>query len=326
MRQTSRTPMPTPPDASGWPLVTSWPPGSFVPPRSAPVDQAGGSSWRRRIRGVDVATVGCLAAALGWIPLSGLVVGGTGAVLAGALLRRPEVGLLLVPIWIVAGAVMVTGPGQWFLVRLARCRRPTPDEWDRLAAAWREVTEAAGVGGGHYRLWVQPSERLNAFAAIGKIVAVTSHAVAFLPHRQLAAVLAHELGHHLAGHAWSRALTYWCALPARYAGRGVRGFARAIRYLAGGSDGALLLAVLLGGAAALAAVFMAAALMLAVAAVAGWWWLLLGRRRACCWPAVGSAALSGAPTRSRYRSATDQICWRRWSMPIHTRRNQYRPA
>ncbi|QSB15427.1 M48 family metalloprotease [Natronosporangium hydrolyticum] len=258
-----------PADRPSPPSATSWPPGSFIPPAPRAGDDRAPVARPRPGGGVDATTVGTLVAAAGWLLLSGTLLGGVGALLA-VLLERPVVGLAVVAIWGVSGAAMVTVPGQWLLTWLARCRTPTPEEQGRLAAAWREVTEAAGVDPGRYRLWVQSSDRLNAFAAAGRVVAVTSHAVAVLPHRQLAAVLAHELGHHLAGHAWSRALCYWYALPARLVLAFLRVWARTVLRLAAGGDGARLLAVVLGIAAALLVMTTTALLLMLVAGVPGW--------------------------------------------------------
>ena len=45
-----------------------------------------------------------------------------------------------------------------------------------------------------------PSDELNAFACGGHLVVVTTFAIAELPARELAGVLAHELSHHLGMH------------------------------------------------------------------------------------------------------------------------------
>ncbi|WP_079074557.1 M48 family metalloprotease [Streptomyces atriruber] len=76
-----------------------------------------------------------------------------------------------------------------------------------------------------YQLWIHESADLSAEAAAGHIVAVTSAALR-LPPGQLSAVLAHELGHHVAGHSWTALLTFWYALPARLIWRAVRALHR----------------------------------------------------------------------------------------------------
>ncbi|WP_235967803.1 M48 family metalloprotease [Streptomyces mesophilus] len=52
-------------------------------------------------------------------------------------------------------------------------------------------------------MWTEESQDLNAYAAAGHTVGVSRFALENLPSAQLAAVLAHELGHHTGGHAWS---------------------------------------------------------------------------------------------------------------------------
>ena len=84
---------------------------------------------------------------------------------------------------------------------------------------WREVLARAGIEETTYELWVEDSEHLNAVAAAGHIVGVTRFSIEQLPSGQLAAVLAHELGHHVGGHTWSSLLGYWYALPGRVAWR-----------------------------------------------------------------------------------------------------------
>ncbi|MFE6685609.1 M48 family metalloprotease [Streptomyces sp. NPDC057743] len=86
---------------------------------------------------------------------------------------------------------------------------------------WEQVTRRAGVSPDTYQLWIEERDSLNATAAAGHIVAVTRQAVERLPDSRLAAVLAHELGHHVGGHTWAGVIDDWCALPARVVGRGI---------------------------------------------------------------------------------------------------------
>ncbi|MFD0394451.1 M48 family metalloprotease [Streptomyces nogalater] len=79
------------------------------------------------------------------------------------------------------------------------------------------------MDGRTYELWVEDSDHLNAVAAAGHIVGVTRFAMDRLPNGELAAVMAHELGHHVGGHAWAGLLGYWYALPGRLAWRLLRG-------------------------------------------------------------------------------------------------------
>ncbi|MGY5001083.1 M48 family metalloprotease [Streptomyces griseus] len=129
----------------------------------------------------------------------------------------------LVLLWLASGALVFHGPSEsLFARRVLRLRYPLPGELLRLEPVWREVTGRAGVDGTRYRLWVEDSHELNAYAAAGHIVGVTKHAVDHLPSGQLAAVLAHELGHHTEGHSWAGLLGYWYALPGRAVCRAVR--------------------------------------------------------------------------------------------------------
>ncbi|MDW6060735.1 M48 family metalloprotease [Streptomyces sp. FXJ1.4098] len=84
---------------------------------------------------------------------------------------------------------------------------------------WQEVIARAGIEAHTYELWVEDSDEVNAVAAAGHIVGVTRFSIEQLPSGQLAAVLAHELGHHVGGHTWSSLLGYWYALPGRLAWR-----------------------------------------------------------------------------------------------------------
>ncbi|MEV5309623.1 M48 family metalloprotease [Streptomyces sp. NPDC052610] len=134
-----------------------------------------------------------------------------------------DLGFLLVLAWLASGALVFHRPTESALARhLLRLRYPTPQERARLEPVWREVTARAGVEGRNYELWVEDSDSLNAVAAAGHIVGVTRFAMNELPNGELAAVMAHELGHHVGGHAWSGLLGYWYALPGRIAWRVLR--------------------------------------------------------------------------------------------------------
>ncbi|WP_425471783.1 M48 family metalloprotease [Streptomyces cadmiisoli] len=134
-----------------------------------------------------------------------------------------DLAFLVVLAWLASGALVFHRPTESTLARrLLRLRYPTPQERARLEPVWREVTARAGVEGRNYELWVEDSDALNAVAAAGHIVGVTRFAVHQLPNGELAAVMAHELGHHVGGHAWSGLLGYWYALPGRLAWRVLR--------------------------------------------------------------------------------------------------------
>ncbi|MGW0730954.1 M48 family metalloprotease [Streptomyces sp. NPDC002851] len=172
-----------------------------------------------RQRGADAATVGGL---LLHIPnfLGSLLVVSLVSLLFGGI------GFLVVLAWLLSGLLVFHRPTESVIARhLLRLRYPTPEERARLEPVWREVTARAGVDGRTYELWVEDSDDLNAVAAAGHIVGVTRFAMNRLPSGQLAAVLAHELGHHTGGHSWSSLLGYWYALPGRFAWRLLRAVA-----------------------------------------------------------------------------------------------------
>nr|WP_239074356.1 M48 family metalloprotease [Streptomyces sp. SID10853] len=124
--------------------------------------------------------------------------------------------------------------------------RPTPAELARLRPVWREVTARAGVDSAAYTLWVEESSSTAASPATGRIVGVTTYALERLPEGQLAAALAHELGHHAGGHAWAGRLAYWYSLPASLAWHLLRMVVARIRKKSAGSAVLLLLAVTAG--------------------------------------------------------------------------------
>ena len=193
-------------------------------PGSGPASDAAIGFGRRgrvylagRQRGADVTTVGQL---LLYLPIFGvslvIVVAISCAVLPGAP-WVPVAG------WLATGALAFHRPAEGvFARRLLHLRHPTPKELTRLEAVWREVTARAGVEGRAYELWIEDNHHLNAYAAAGHIVGVTRCSLEILPNEHLAAVLAHELGHHVGGHAWSSLLGEWYAVPGRLAWAAVR--------------------------------------------------------------------------------------------------------
>lgn len=136
-----------------------------------------------------------------------------------------DLAFLVIIAWILSGALVFHRPTESAIARrLLHLRHPTPQERAKLEPVWREVTARAGVEGRNYELWVEDSDGLNAVAAAGHIVGVTRFAMNELPNGELAAVMAHELGHHVGGHAWSGLLGYWYAQPGRLAWRFLRAF------------------------------------------------------------------------------------------------------
>ncbi|GGS86670.1 MULTISPECIES: M48 family metalloprotease [Streptomyces] len=138
---------------------------------------------------------------------------------AAAAVVEPWLGVPAWPaavLWAASGVLAFHRPSERLLARhVLRLHHPLPEEFRILAPVWYEVTARAGVDGRRYELWVEESDDLNAFAAAGHIVAVTRRALHELPASRLAAVLAHELGHHTNGHAWAGMLAWWYAAPWR---------------------------------------------------------------------------------------------------------------
>ncbi|MFI1033772.1 sigma-70 family RNA polymerase sigma factor [Streptomyces sp. NPDC020951] len=135
-------------------------------------------------------------------------------ILLSAFLGKYSVVMILA--WLASGALMFHRPtGSGIARYLLRLRHPTPQERARLESLWRDVTARAGLKPCAYELWVEDSNHLNAIPAAGHIVSVTSFALNQLSDREVAAVLAHELGHQVSGHAWPSLLGYWYALPGR---------------------------------------------------------------------------------------------------------------
>lgn len=176
-----------------------------------------------RRRGADALAVGSLALHLPHAAASLLVV----ACLAYALRSATGIPLwAVVAAWLVSGALVFHRPTEAFLAHhVFGHRPPSLVEAGRLEPVWRDVTARFGADAAAYQLWVAESEELNAEAAAGHIVTVTSAALR-LPPGQLAAVLAHELSHHVAGHSWSALLSSWYALPGRLLWRLLRALHR----------------------------------------------------------------------------------------------------
>ncbi|MGK5691535.1 M48 family metalloprotease [Streptomyces sp. URMC 128] len=170
-----------------------------------------------RQRGTDLTALGSLALHLPHLAASLAVVFVVAYALA-CLSNLPW--WLFFGCWAGSGALVFHRPCERLMARwLFGLRYPTAEEDGRLRPVWREVTARAGVDGGAYQLWIEESDAVNAMAAAGHIVGVTSHSLRTLTPGQLAGVLAHELGHHTRGHAWASLLSLWYALPARLAWR-----------------------------------------------------------------------------------------------------------
>ncbi|MET9180886.1 M48 family metalloprotease [Kitasatospora aureofaciens] len=165
-----------------------------------------------RQRGADATAIGQLVFQLPHFLCSLLVIG-----IISMFLAAPF-DYLLIGAWIASGALVFHRPTEKLLARyLFRMRPALHSELTRLEPIWHQVTAKAGVSPETYDLWIEDHKAVNATAAAGHIVGVTRYALETLPDAQLAAVLAHELGHHRGGHAWATLLGYWYSMPARIA-------------------------------------------------------------------------------------------------------------
>lgn len=133
----------------------------------------------------------------------------------------------VVVLWILSGLVILWPPMEGHLARyFFRLRRPTMLEQQKLDAAWRAVCGRANTNAQFYKLWVEESDSINGYAMAGRSISVTRWTLNSLPPRQLQAVLAHELGHHLGGHPWAALVAFWYQLPGRSVVGLVRGLFR----------------------------------------------------------------------------------------------------
>lgn len=145
--------------------------------------------------------------------ISAGVVWGSAAIGGG-----PGFALEVLLAWLLSGVLVFARPVEDLVAKkYMRLRRPSAREAQRLEAAWGRVCRQAGVKPGTFTLWIEEINQENAFASGGHIVGVTRRALIQMEPRQLEGMLAHELGHHLKGHAWVGLLFFWYALPGRVA-------------------------------------------------------------------------------------------------------------
>lgn len=224
---------------AGSPVMPSTTPREVGPPAPPPHSRSSSTrsftgAARPLRRGVDASTVGTIVMGVPWFVYSAavllVIIGGPLA----AISNVEAVPIVVMALWLASGALAFHRPTEAFVARrMFRLRMPTAHERSRLEPAWAIVTRAAGVDGRAYHLWVEESDAPNASASMGHNVSATTAALTHLPGRQLTAVLAHELGHHVGGHAWSGLLMWWYSLPARI-------FTRAVVVVAGGVLRALI--------------------------------------------------------------------------------------
>jgi len=125
-----------------------------------------------------------------------------------------------VPLWIGYGLWALSAclyglrPVQLALARLLwPVRLPGPAEQDRLDLVWSRVLSRAAVSERRFRIWVVDLADVNAHCVGRDLICVTTGALAELGDRELAGVLAHELGHHLRMHTAAAAFLVWVLLP-----------------------------------------------------------------------------------------------------------------
>ncbi|MGW4272966.1 M48 family metalloprotease [Streptomyces seoulensis] len=233
--------MPTPPESAAHQAAAS------SVPRPEPDDELPSRTGRvhvaARQRGLDITALSRLLLHLPQL-LAGVAVVLAASYVLDVLAGPPW----WIPLgcWALSGLLAFHRPCERLMARwLFGLRHPLPDEAEVLHSVWREVTARAGVDGSAYQLWVEDSSEVNAMAAAGHVVGVTSHSLRTLSPARLAAVLAHELGHHTRGHAWVSLLVFWYALPGRLTWRALRRVAAGSERLSTGA--AVLPACLLGG-------------------------------------------------------------------------------
>jgi len=117
-------------------------------------------------------------------------------------------------VWAATAGLYGLKPVQLALARLLwPVRRPTREERRRLDAVWSRVLRRAAVSERRFRIWVVELADVNAHCVGRDLICVTTGALAELGDRELAGVLAHELGHHLRMHTAAAAFLVWVLLP-----------------------------------------------------------------------------------------------------------------
>ena len=110
-----------------------------------------------------------------------------------------EQAALLIPT-LILGALFLTGispVGEWVLRRSAGCKKLIEPEAAYLYPLFEEVCQRAGVSSSRYRLYIYPSEQINAFAQGRRTIAISRPALNILASEEMKGMLAHELGHHV---------------------------------------------------------------------------------------------------------------------------------
>jgi len=153
-----------------------------------------------------------LALVLVFLPVAGA------CLLPLALVARRTLGAplwLSYSLWLVSALCYGLRPVQLAMARLLwPIRQPVEAERERLEQIWRHVITQAGVRGGRrFRIRVVDLPEANAHSVGRDLICVTTGALDQLGDRELAGVLAHELGHHLRMHTSVSAFLVWVLLP-----------------------------------------------------------------------------------------------------------------
>jgi len=117
-------------------------------------------------------------------------------------------------VWALSAGLYGLRPVQLALARLLwPVRRAAPTEQERLDRVWADVLDRAAVPEQRFSIWVVDLADVNAHCVGRDLICVTTGALAELGDRELAGVLAHELGHHLRMHTAAAAFLVWVLLP-----------------------------------------------------------------------------------------------------------------
>ncbi|GAA0281746.1 hypothetical protein GCM10010302_19420 [Streptomyces polychromogenes] len=239
----------------------AYPPAAYDPAQPAPYDPGAPPPVRRKADASSLTTL------LLHLPL---FLGSLLVIWLISQLFPSGLDVVFVLAWLASGALVFHRPTERALARLMfKFREPTAAELARLRPVWDEVTRQAGIDGARYDLWVEDSAEINASAAAGHLVSVTRRSLNGLPPEELAAVLAHELGHHVGGHAWSGLLGFWYAVPARCVMTLVR-VITLLLFSVASCVAAILTLVILGLTIAFAVTFPPALALLAVPFLLAW--------------------------------------------------------
>jgi heat shock protein HtpX/STE24 endopeptidase len=173
------------------------------------------------------------ALALVW-PLIGFIAFGMARVVApvsliGLVFHHPVVFALVSAVVVVAGAgLLFVRPIELRVANfLVPSRLPSDEEYDRLRGILAGIGARAGIDTGRLMPRVQDTGELNASAGAAHMLFVTDRALR-QADADLAAVLAHEVGHHRGLHPIATTMVWWLSLP----GEALAAAYRALRQVA----------------------------------------------------------------------------------------------